>query len=60
MNKNCVHDALQGMEDCKLGIYDKWFRYNRTDDGAAYDNGWTAQNATTQNEEVKFLEQVNS
>lgn len=55
MNKNCVHDALQGMEDCKLGIYDKWFRYNRPDDGAAYDKGWTAQNATTQNEEVKFL-----
>ena len=57
MNTNCVHDALQGMEDCKLGIYDKWFRHNRTDDGAAYDKGWVAQNATTQNEEVKFLEQ---
>lgn len=43
MNKNRVHDALQGMEDCKLGIYDKWFRYHRSDDGAAYDKGWTVK-----------------
>ena len=22
------------------GVYDKWYRWNRDDDGAAYDYGW--------------------
>lgn len=49
-------DIEQGMQDCKVGIYDKWYRYNRQDDGQAYDAGWTLQNKTTQNEEVKFIQ----
>lgn len=60
MNTQWTHDLLQGMEDCKLGIYDKWYRYNRPDDGDAYDKGWVAQNARTQNEEVRFLESTNA
>lgn len=49
-------DFQAGERDCKAGIYDKWYRYHHKDDGRAYDLGWTTQNATTQNEVVKFLE----
>lgn len=48
-------DFQKGEIDCKNGIYDKWYRYHREDDGLAYDKGWMFQNGTTQNEEVKFL-----
>lgn len=48
-------DYEQAINDCKNGIYDKWFRYNRTDDGQAYDCGWVFQNQTTQNEKITFL-----
>jgi hypothetical protein len=53
--KQARHDYDQGMNDCKNGIYDKWFRYHRKDDGRAYDLGWVFQNQTTQNETVKFI-----
>lgn len=49
------HDYHKGMDDCRNGIYDKWFRYNRKDDGRAYDEGWVFQNRTTENETVQFL-----
>lgn len=49
------HDYLQGINDCKCGIYDKWFRYNHKDEGQAYDLGWMFQNQTTQNEKVLFI-----
>lgn len=49
------HDYNQGIEDCKNGVYDKWFRYHRKDDGRAYDLGWMFQNESTQNEAVKFI-----
>lgn len=26
------HDYQKGIEDCKMGVYDKWFRYHRKDD----------------------------
>ena len=29
-----------GARDVKAGFYDKWYRHNRVDDGAAYDAGW--------------------
>jgi hypothetical protein len=41
--------------DCIAGVYDKFYRYNRTDEGQAYDKAWQAQNQITQNETVKFL-----
>ena len=28
--KQLRHDYVKGMEDCKSGIYDKWFRYEKT------------------------------
>ena len=49
------HDYHKGMEDCCNGIYDKRFRYNRKDDGHAYDEGWVFQNRTTGNETVQFI-----
>ena len=32
-------DMAAGYRDRKAGYYDKWYRYNRPDDGAAYDAG---------------------
>lgn len=32
-------DELAGYLDRKAGYYDKWYRYNRADNGAAYDRG---------------------
>jgi len=32
-------DEKRGYSDRKAGFYDKWFRYNRPDDGASYDIG---------------------
>ena len=32
-------DMLRGYEERMVGYYDKWFRYNHADEGAAYDEG---------------------
>ena len=32
-------DEKAGYRDRMAGYYDKWYRYNRSDDGAAYDRG---------------------
>ena len=32
-------DEQRGYKDRLAGYYDKWYRYNRIDDGAAYDKG---------------------
>jgi len=32
-------DETKGYLDRIAGFYDKWYRYNRNDDGAAYDAG---------------------
>ena len=32
-------DEKRGYSDRIAGFYDKWFRYNRNDEGAAYDRG---------------------
>ena len=45
-----------GREDCRRGVYDKWYRYHAAQDGRAYDLGWTAENKTVRNDCVKFLE----
>ena len=34
-----ITDETRGYNDRKAGYYDKWFRYNRKDDGALYDKG---------------------
>ena len=35
-------DMEAGARDAKAGFYDKWYRHNRVDEGAAYEAGWTA------------------
>lgn len=50
-----LRDQASARRDCIAGIYDKFYRYNRTDDGQAYDEAWQAQNQITQNETVRFL-----
>ena len=32
-------DAYFGFNDAKSGYYDKWYRYNRKDEGKRYDDG---------------------
>lgn len=48
-------DYKAGIADCQAGQYDKWYRYNREDDGAAYDAGWQEANADIQLEVVRFI-----
>ena len=50
-----AEDYKAGRRDCKAGVYDKWYRYNRKQDGRAYDKGWCDQNKTTKCESVVFL-----
>ena len=37
--KTPADDEAAGYKDRLSGFYDKWYRYNRSDDGAAYDRG---------------------
>jgi hypothetical protein len=37
--KKTITDEKRGYKDRLAGFYDKWFRYNRNDEGAAYDRG---------------------
>ena len=37
--KTAIHDIHMGYADRIVGYYDKWYRYNRMDDGNAYDEG---------------------
>ena len=34
-----IRDFTTGERDRMVGYYDKWYRYNRQDDGTAYDDG---------------------
>jgi hypothetical protein len=42
MNAKTNNDTARGKKDRLAGYYDKWYRYNRNDDGAAYDAGCVA------------------
>lgn len=37
--KTFEHDKEMGRKDRLVGYYDKWYRYNRADQGYAYDQG---------------------
>ena len=37
--KTAERDITIGHRDRLVGYYDKWYRYNRKDEGAAYDKG---------------------
>ena len=46
-------DYARGYADRSAGYYDKWYRYNRQDDGAEYDRGCLdaiKQNSVTKDE----------
>lgn len=45
-------DVKAGMLDAKAGIYDKWYRHYRSDDGAAYDAGWMAAKEEDKNYQI--------
>ena len=47
---NADYDA--GVKDAKAGIYDKWYRYHRTDDGAMYDRGWKSAKDETKDYQI--------
>jgi hypothetical protein len=40
INQTNVNDFNSGKKDKSAGVYDKWFRWNRQDDGDAYDQGF--------------------
>ncbi len=42
ITETTVKDFQAGKRDRCAGYYDKWYRYNRADDGAAYDAGCKA------------------
>ena len=37
--KTAVYDIEHGFSERMVGYYDKWYRYSRTDEGRAYDEG---------------------
>lgn len=43
-------------QDCQLGIFDKWYRYNHKDGGTAYNMAWIDANKVYQNDNVQFIE----
>ena len=42
MDDTTVKDFQAGRRERIAGYYDKWYRYNRKDSGAAYDDGCKA------------------
>lgn len=52
------NDYAKGAEDCKHGIYDKWYRYNHSHDGYAYNLGWCVQNSIFQNATIHFIDYI--
>lgn len=39
IRKQFYDDAYFGFKDAEAGYYDKWYRYNRADEGKRYDEG---------------------
>lgn len=48
-----VKDYLAGQRDKKAGVYDKWYRYNHSDNGHAYDCGFNSIGFT---QEIHIIE----
>jgi len=42
INQTNVNDFNYGKRDKESGFYDKWYRYNHSDSGAAYDAGFNS------------------
>lgn len=54
--KVAQQDYNKGQEHCKHGNYDTWYRCHRSDDGLAYDLGWTHANETVKNDKVNYID----
>lgn len=50
-----ILDMTAGMNDCKGGIYDKWYTDHRSDYGAAYNQGWRAMNHILGQDNIQFI-----
>lgn len=53
MTETNYNDFKAGQRDHKAGVYDKWYRWNRRDDGAAYDDGFKS---ITNDKEINIIE----
>lgn len=53
MNQTNYNDFKSGVTDKKAGVYDKWYRWNRSDNGTAYDNGFNSVSFT---KEINIIE----
>ena len=54
MTQTNVNDFNSGKNDKKAGYYDKWYRYNRKDDGAAYDDGFKSIESSKEISIIEF------
>jgi hypothetical protein len=54
MTETNVRDFENGQKDKKAGYYDKWYRWNRKDDGKAYDDGFNS--VSTDALEINIIE----
>ena len=55
MTQTEVNDFIAGKKERMAGYYDKWYRYNRRDDGAAYDSGVKAAIASGKAKEAGII-----
>lgn len=53
--KTMENDIKAGKADKIAGYYDKWYRYNRKDEGAAYDIGFNSVECKLENG-IKIIE----
>lgn len=57
MQSSFVKDYEAGKQDHKAGYYDKWYRWNRKDDGEAYDLGFSSVKSDN---DIKIIECMHS
>jgi hypothetical protein len=58
INQTNANDFNAGRADKKAGYYDKWYRWNRKDDGQAYDAGFNSVECVK--DEVAIIECMHS
>ena len=55
--ETAAKDVQRGYEERAVGYYDKWYRYQRADEGKAYDLGqWLASNTEGCTEAFQIIE----
>lgn len=56
-NQTIANDFSAGKRDRAAGYYDKWYRWNRKDDGRAYDEGF---NSISNDKDINIIECMHS